>query len=164
VPWAMDLRQPRRSLSSPGPRCCLLSSTNTHEAKCDMRAARPRMAKIWSIDMFNSLPTFIPHLGHHRILINSRQIWPRVDRHCRSFSDARPSVAQPSSCKASTLQAARRGTCCTSWTSTSHTACSGRHYCWTSQSARSCLKFGSPAWEPTVTSSADQGQPSRRAW
>jgi hypothetical protein len=58
------------------------------------------MAKICSIVKFASSPTFHPHLGHHRILINSGQTWFRVDRHRRSFFEARPSVAQLSSSKA----------------------------------------------------------------
>jgi hypothetical protein len=96
----MDLRRSRRSSSTLGPHCCLPSSTNTRGATCGVRAVRSRMAKICSIVKFASSPTFHPHLGHHRILINSGQTWFRVDRHRRSFFEARPSVAQLSSSKA----------------------------------------------------------------
>jgi hypothetical protein len=36
---------------------------------CNVRAARPRMATIWPIATFASLLTFLPHLGHHHILV-----------------------------------------------------------------------------------------------
>jgi hypothetical protein len=71
----MDLRRSRRSSSTLGPHCCLPSSTNTRGATCGVRAVRSRMAKICSIVKFASSPTFHPHLGHHRILINSGQTW-----------------------------------------------------------------------------------------
>jgi hypothetical protein len=56
VNWSVGLMEPP-------------STVNMRSATCDTRVVGLRMVTILPIAMFAPLPTFLPHLGHHHVLV-----------------------------------------------------------------------------------------------